>query len=61
MNGLNGLLPDIIGHLHSFKQYVVWKEGRIMPKEGVIKLYDDLVMEEKMVKKKLNQELESIR
>ncbi len=57
----NGLLPDIIEHLHSFKQYVVWKEGKIVPREGVIHLYDELVMEEKVIKKKLDQELENIR
>ena len=50
----NGLLPDIIEHLHSFKQYLVWKEGKIVPREGVIQLYDELVMEERLIKKKLD-------
>jgi hypothetical protein len=61
VNELNGILPDIIGHLHSFKQYAVWKEGKITPKEGVLVYYDDLAVEERKVKRKLEQELENIR
>jgi hypothetical protein len=54
-------LPDIISHLHSFKQYVVWKDSKPFPKEGVIPTYDGLVKNEREIIKRLNNELEKIR
>jgi hypothetical protein len=39
----------------------VWKDDKIMPKEGVIQFYDELIIEDRMIKKKLDQELENIR
>ena len=56
-----GLLPDLSSHLSEFKSYVKWVDNVPVPQKGLVQYFDDLQDEIDLIKKQLEDYLDSIR